>query len=127
MLDKWQNEWTDGVTGRDIYNLIPRVKIRMVSWRREDIIFFTGHGPFPNYLYRFNLTTTEYCCYGGIGIKLHYATECPLTESWHLKKPASHLLHIWLRQAAGDERPRNIIFNIIRFILTNSHLLSPDP
>ncbi|GBN64716.1 hypothetical protein AVEN_44791-1 [Araneus ventricosus] len=26
LLDKWQNEWTEDVTGRDIYNLIPKIK-----------------------------------------------------------------------------------------------------
>ncbi|GBN39376.1 hypothetical protein AVEN_107028-1 [Araneus ventricosus] len=39
----------------------------------------------------------------GIGNKLHYATECPLTESWHLKTPASHLIHAFLRQTAGNQ------------------------
>ncbi|GBM46772.1 hypothetical protein AVEN_6053-1 [Araneus ventricosus] len=33
MLDKWQNEWTEDVTGRDIYNLIPRVKC---VWNHEE-------------------------------------------------------------------------------------------
>ncbi|GBL75306.1 hypothetical protein AVEN_194523-1 [Araneus ventricosus] len=101
--------------------------MRMESWRRGEIIFFTGHSPFPTYLYRFNLTTSEYCSCGGIGSKLHYATECPLTESWPLKKPASHLMRIWLRQVAGNQHSRNKFFNIIRFILDNSHLFSPDP
>ncbi|GBM36132.1 hypothetical protein AVEN_179123-1 [Araneus ventricosus] len=78
MLGKWQNKWTEGITGR--------VKVRVESWRREEIIYFTGHGPFPTYNYRFNLTTSEYSSCGGIGSKLHYANECPLTESWHLKK-----------------------------------------
>ncbi|GBN04783.1 hypothetical protein AVEN_120882-1 [Araneus ventricosus] len=104
MLEKWQNEWTGGVTGRDIYNLIPRVKMRMEPWRRKEVIFFTGHGPFPTYLYTFNLITSKYCSCGGMGSKLHYATEYPLTESWHLRKFASHLIHVWLRQVAVNSQ-----------------------
>ncbi|GBN52277.1 hypothetical protein AVEN_253199-1 [Araneus ventricosus] len=126
MLDKWQNEWSEGVTGRDVDNLIPRVKMRMESWRREEIIFFTGHGPFHTYLHRFNLITSEYCSCGGIGSKLHYATECPLTKSWHLRKPLSHFIPVWLRQVAGNKQTRNKIYNIVRFILANSQLFSPD-
>ncbi|GBM63762.1 Pro-Pol polyprotein [Araneus ventricosus] len=69
--------------------------MRMEPWRREEIIFFTVHGPFPTYLHRFNLTTSEYCSCGGIGSKLHYAIECPLTESWHRRKPVSQLIHVY--------------------------------
>ncbi|GBM91957.1 hypothetical protein AVEN_109126-1 [Araneus ventricosus] len=41
MLDKWQNEWAEGVHGRGICNL--RVKMCMEPCRREEIIFFAGH------------------------------------------------------------------------------------
>ncbi|GBN24965.1 hypothetical protein AVEN_245943-1 [Araneus ventricosus] len=127
MLDKCQNARAEGVTGRDIYNLVPRVKMRMEPWRREEIIFFAGHGPFPTYLNRFNLITSEYYCCGGIGSESHYATECPLTYYWHLRKPASHLIHVWLRQVAGNQQSRNKIHDIVRFMLANSQLFSPDP
>ncbi|GBM94067.1 hypothetical protein AVEN_240818-1 [Araneus ventricosus] len=101
--------------------------MRMEPWRREEIIFFTGHGPFPTYLHRFNLITSEYCSCGGIRSKLHYATECPLTESWHLRKPASHLIHVWLRHVAGNQQSRNKIYDIVRFTLANSQIFIPDP
>ncbi|GBN27284.1 hypothetical protein AVEN_191650-1 [Araneus ventricosus] len=68
-----------------------------------------GHGPFSTYLYRFNLITSEYCSCGGIGSKLHYAIECPLIESWHLRKHASHHIHVCLRQVAGNLQSRNKI------------------
>ncbi|GBM64577.1 hypothetical protein AVEN_56551-1 [Araneus ventricosus] len=125
MFDKWQNEWTEGVTGRDIYNLIPRVKMRMEPWRKEEIIF-VGHRQFPTYLHGFNLITSEYCNCGRIESNLHYATECPLTESWHLRKSASDLIHVWLRQVAGKQQSRNKIYNIVRIMLANSQLFSPD-
>ncbi|GBL91788.1 hypothetical protein AVEN_71421-1 [Araneus ventricosus] len=101
--------------------------MRTESWRREEKTFFTGHGPFPTYVHRFNLITSEYCSCGGIGSKLHYATECPLTESWHLRKLVSHLIHAWLCQVAGNQQSRNKIYNIVRFMLANSQLFSPDP
>ncbi|GBM88403.1 hypothetical protein AVEN_91096-1 [Araneus ventricosus] len=63
MVDKWQNEWIEDDNGRDIYILIPRVKMWIEKWRKEEIIF-TGTRPFPTYLYRFNLTTSEFCSCG---------------------------------------------------------------
>ncbi|GBM07597.1 hypothetical protein AVEN_230031-1 [Araneus ventricosus] len=108
-------------------NLIPRAKMRMDPWRRVEIIFFTGHCPFPTYLHRFNLISLEYCSYGGVGSKLHYATECALTESWHLRKPASHLIHVWLRQICGHQQSRTKIHIIVKFMLVNNQLFSPDP
>ncbi|GBO36853.1 hypothetical protein AVEN_164639-1, partial [Araneus ventricosus] len=51
---------------------------------REDVIFFSQHGPFPAYLKRFHLSDSDYCSCGGIGTALHYATECIYTVSWCL-------------------------------------------
>ncbi|GBM57580.1 hypothetical protein AVEN_85447-1 [Araneus ventricosus] len=74
MMDSWEKQWEEGETGRLIFNIIPNVKIRPSPWRREEITFFTGHGPF-----------------GGVGSNLHYAIECLLTESWHLRRPEPQL------------------------------------
>ncbi|GBM27692.1 hypothetical protein AVEN_130132-1 [Araneus ventricosus] len=43
--------------------------------------------PFPAYLKRFHLSASDQCSCGGTGTTLHYATECALTMSWHMRKP----------------------------------------
>ncbi|GBN20467.1 hypothetical protein AVEN_107426-1 [Araneus ventricosus] len=84
MLEEWKN----GDTGRKIYNIMPSVSLRPTNWIREDVIFFCQHGPFPAYLKRFHISDSDYCSCGGICTTLHYATECVLTVSWHMRRPA---------------------------------------
>ncbi|GBN18184.1 hypothetical protein AVEN_211464-1 [Araneus ventricosus] len=88
MINAWQTLWTRGETGRSTHNIIPTVSLHPANWSRDDIIFFTGHGPFQFYLRRFNLSTTSTCPCGLEGTPLHYATECLFTISWRMKKPA---------------------------------------
>ncbi|GBO46636.1 hypothetical protein AVEN_38238-1 [Araneus ventricosus] len=92
----------------------------------KKLFFFTGHGPFGAYLKRFNLALTPYRSCGGVGSNLHYATECLLTESWHLKRPEQQLENLWFQRVASYQLFRNKIFNIIRFIHTNGQLFTPD-
>ncbi|GBM76818.1 hypothetical protein AVEN_228216-1 [Araneus ventricosus] len=47
MLEEWQTSWKNGDTGRKIYNIMPSVSLRPTNWSREDVIFFSQHGPFP--------------------------------------------------------------------------------
>ncbi|GBM01002.1 hypothetical protein AVEN_55515-1 [Araneus ventricosus] len=106
MLDKWQNAWTEGVAGYFTDTRYLQSQESKCTWNHGEerkLIFFTGHGPFPTYLPRFNLITSEYCSCGSIGSKLHYATECPLTEPWNLRKPVSRLIHVCLRRVAGNQ------------------------
>ncbi|GBO46446.1 hypothetical protein AVEN_56431-1 [Araneus ventricosus] len=56
MLEEWQTSWKNGDTGRNIYNIMPSVNLRPTNWIREDVIFFSQHGPFPAYLKRFHLS-----------------------------------------------------------------------
>ncbi|GBL91397.1 hypothetical protein AVEN_136909-1 [Araneus ventricosus] len=86
-IPMWQTLWKNGDTGRKIYDIMPSVSLRPINWFREDVIFFSQHGPFPAYLKRFHLSDSEYCSCGGIGTALHYATECIFTVSWHMRKP----------------------------------------
>ncbi|GBN03923.1 hypothetical protein AVEN_137994-1 [Araneus ventricosus] len=53
-----------------IYNIMPSVSLRPTNWIREDVIFFSQHGPFPAYLKRFHLSDSDYCSCGGIGTSL---------------------------------------------------------
>ncbi|GBM85073.1 hypothetical protein AVEN_109373-1 [Araneus ventricosus] len=47
MLEEWQTSWKNGNTGRKIYSIMPSVSLHPTNWIREDVIFFSQHGPFP--------------------------------------------------------------------------------
>ncbi|GBN61338.1 hypothetical protein AVEN_20151-1 [Araneus ventricosus] len=125
MLEEWQTSWKNGDTGRKIYNIMPSVSLRPTNWIREDVIFFSQHGPFPAYLKRFRLSDSNYCSCGGIGTALHYATECILTVSWHMRKPAPNFEQEWLKRVANNLVSRQKIRRIVKFISENRDLFRP--
>ncbi|GBM59274.1 hypothetical protein AVEN_66216-1 [Araneus ventricosus] len=94
-LSRWQAEWGTGETGRSVYSIIPKISDKQMHWSRECIQFATGHGPFPRFLKRFGLHSTDYCGCGEIGNPLHYATRCPLTLSYHHKEPIPQFIVLW--------------------------------
>ncbi|GBN81380.1 hypothetical protein AVEN_161539-1 [Araneus ventricosus] len=86
-----QDNWDNGETGRSTHDIVPRVSNKPVGWNREEIMFVTGHGPFPSYLHRFNLRTRDNCSCGEKGDPMHYATKCRFTLSWHFQTPTVSL------------------------------------
>ncbi|GBL75642.1 hypothetical protein AVEN_154957-1 [Araneus ventricosus] len=38
--------WDDGDTRRLIHNIIPKVSLPPINWTSNEVLFFTGHGPF---------------------------------------------------------------------------------
>ncbi|GBN02176.1 RNA-directed DNA polymerase from mobile element jockey [Araneus ventricosus] len=125
MLEEWQTSWKNGDTGRKIYIIMPSVSLRPTNWIREDVIFFSQHGPFPAYLKIFHLSDSYYCSCGGIGTALHYATECIYTVSWHMRKPAANFEQEWLKRVANNLVSRKKIRGIIKFIRENRDLFRP--
>ncbi|GBL85444.1 hypothetical protein AVEN_34626-1 [Araneus ventricosus] len=89
MFEEWQTSWKNGDTSRKIYNIMPSVRLLPANWIREDVIFFSQHGPFSAYFKRFHLSDSDYCSCGGIGTALHCDTECILTVSWHMRKASA--------------------------------------
>ncbi|GBN81330.1 hypothetical protein AVEN_155503-1 [Araneus ventricosus] len=77
--------------GRSVHNVLPKVKTTPTPWQRPEIMFDTGHGPFPTYLQRFNIRSSDSCGCGNLGNPLHYATSCLFTTSYHLTKPSADL------------------------------------
>ncbi|GBN66386.1 hypothetical protein AVEN_141072-1 [Araneus ventricosus] len=120
MLEEWQISWKNGDTGRKIYNIMPSVSLRPTNWIREDVIFFSQHGPFPDYFKRFHLSDNDYCSCGGIGKALHCTTECIYTVSWHMRKPGPNFEQEWLKRVANNLVSRQKIRGIIKFIIENS-------
>ncbi|GBN67794.1 hypothetical protein AVEN_62885-1 [Araneus ventricosus] len=54
----WQILWNKSTKGKKIHDLLPLVSLHPTSWSRELCIFLSEHGPFPEYLYRFGLSST---------------------------------------------------------------------
>ncbi|XP_055943516.1 uncharacterized protein LOC129974207 [Argiope bruennichi] len=88
-LKRWQEEWDTGETGRTSYKILPKVKRTQTGWEREEIMFVTGHRPFPSYLHRFHLRESHNCGCGQEGTPFHYATSSPLTTSFQFYKPSA--------------------------------------
>ncbi|GBN53424.1 hypothetical protein AVEN_249020-1 [Araneus ventricosus] len=102
MMEDWQSDWEDEDTGRSTFKILPRVSTHPCYWKREEI-----HGPFPSYLRRFNLPTSANCpCGNTNGTPLHYVTECILTASFHMTKPAQQHELIWFRNVASNKGSR---------------------
>ncbi|GBN27077.1 hypothetical protein AVEN_158764-1 [Araneus ventricosus] len=125
MLEEWQTSWKNGDTGRKIYNIMPSVSLHPTNWIREDVIFFSQHGPFPACLKRFHLSDSDYCSCGGIGTALHYATECIYTVPWDMRKPALNFEQEWLKRVANNLISRQKIRGMIKFISENRDLFRP--
>ncbi|GBM70330.1 hypothetical protein AVEN_244443-1 [Araneus ventricosus] len=61
MMEDWQSDREDENTGRSTFNILLRVSTQQCYWKMEEILFFTGHGPFPSHSKRFNLAKTANC------------------------------------------------------------------
>ncbi|GBN64205.1 hypothetical protein AVEN_136302-1 [Araneus ventricosus] len=127
MLATWQMAWDDGDTGRLIHNIIPKVSLHPINWTRNEVLFFTGHGPFPSFLHRFNLAETSFCSCGEIGTPIHYATVCLLTTSYHMAPPSQQHQPIWFRRVANNSTSRRKIHNLLHFLQRETSLFRPDP
>ncbi|GBN43257.1 hypothetical protein AVEN_204970-1 [Araneus ventricosus] len=110
--------WTLGI-GSDF---LPSTRSRWLELEyhcssiREDVIFFSQHGPFPAYLKRFHLSDSDYCSCGRIGMAINYATECIYTLSWHMRKPVPNFEQEWLKRVANNLVSRQKIRGIIKFM-----------
>ncbi|GBN17478.1 hypothetical protein AVEN_3932-1 [Araneus ventricosus] len=74
-------------------------------------MFVTGHGPFPTYLKRFNIRSSDSCGCGKLGNPLHYATSCLFTTSYHLTKPSADLEPLWWKRVMNNNNSRAKIKN----------------
>ncbi|GBO07210.1 hypothetical protein AVEN_198475-1 [Araneus ventricosus] len=122
-LSRWQAEWDNGETGRSVCSIIPKISNKQLHWSRECIQFATGHGPFPSYLKRFGLHSTDNCRCGEIGNSLHYATRCPPTLSYHHKEPSPQFIVHWWKSALSRKPSRRNIDNLITFLATHEDLI----
>ncbi|GBN70734.1 hypothetical protein AVEN_124010-1, partial [Araneus ventricosus] len=102
-LNKWQQDWDSGDTGRAIFNILPKVTVTPASWSRESTLFATGHGPFPSYLYRFRLHHSDIRTCGKKGDPLQFATSCHMTLSYHFTKPSAENIQLWWKSVLSNK------------------------
>ncbi|GBN33194.1 hypothetical protein AVEN_28472-1 [Araneus ventricosus] len=126
MLATWKMAWDNGDTGRLIHNIIPKVSLHPINWTRNEVLFFTGHGPFPSFLHRFNLAETSFCSCREIGTPIHDATVCLLTTSYHMAPPSQQHQPIWFRRVANNSTSRRKIHNLLHFLQRETSLFRPD-
>ncbi|GBN59461.1 hypothetical protein AVEN_110928-1 [Araneus ventricosus] len=105
--------------------VLPKVKTTPTTWQRPEIMFVTGHGPFPTILKRFNIRSSDSCGCEKLGNPLHYATSCLFTTSYHLTKPSADLEPLWWKRVMNNNNSRAKIKKLIHFIAENETLLFP--
>ncbi|GBM40378.1 hypothetical protein AVEN_106127-1 [Araneus ventricosus] len=128
MIEDWQSDWEDEDMGRSTFKILPRVSTRPCYWKREEILFFTGHSPFPSYLKRFNLASTaNWPCRNTNGTPLHYATECILAASFYMTKPAQQRELIWFRNVTSYKRSRFKTQRLLHHLNDFQELLRINP
>ncbi|GBM86108.1 hypothetical protein AVEN_122833-1 [Araneus ventricosus] len=105
---KLQNLWDNGNTGRSVQKVLKTVHLKSVFWTSEEILFVTGHGSFLN---RFHLLDSDSCACGEVGYPIHYATSCPLTLSWLIRKSSNSLESLWYQRLLENPNSRKTIIN----------------
>ncbi|GBM15944.1 hypothetical protein AVEN_163436-1 [Araneus ventricosus] len=122
---RWQAEWDNGETGRSVYSITSKISNKQLHWSRECIQFATSHGPFPSYLKRFGLHSTDYCGCGETGNPLHYARKCPLTLSYHNKElsPEFIVARVIGKSTLSSKLSRRNIYRLIKFLANNEDLI----
>ncbi|GBM84285.1 hypothetical protein AVEN_157087-1 [Araneus ventricosus] len=117
-MGQWRNSGS-------VDNVLPKVKTTPTSWQRPEKMFLTGHGPFPTYLKRFNIRSSDSCGCGNLGNPLHYATSCLFTTSNHLTKLSADLEPLWWKRVMNNNNSRAKIRILIHFIAGNETLFFP--
>ncbi|GBM78466.1 hypothetical protein AVEN_119228-1 [Araneus ventricosus] len=59
-LRYWQKEWGKSLNGRNIHQILPKVSLTPPPCNRQDIIFASGHGPFPSYFKLFHMKESDH-------------------------------------------------------------------
>ncbi|GBO26787.1 hypothetical protein AVEN_148114-1 [Araneus ventricosus] len=126
-LNKWQQHWDSGDTGRAIFYILPKATLTLASWSRESILFATGHGPFSSYLYKFRLHHSDICACAEKGDPLHYATSGHMTLSYHFTKPSAENAPLLWKSLLSNKVSRTNIAKLISFLTENENLIKQPP
>ncbi|GBM21642.1 hypothetical protein AVEN_104960-1 [Araneus ventricosus] len=100
---------------------MPRLSNKPVGCNREELMFVTGHGPFPS-----SLQSSNNCSWGEKGDPMHYATKCWFTLSWHFKTPTVSLKLQWLKNILTNNLSGTRLRLLIRFMCDENNLIVED-
>ncbi|GBM10988.1 hypothetical protein AVEN_1324-1 [Araneus ventricosus] len=125
-LSFWQDNWNIREIGHSTHDIVPGVSNKPVGWNREELMFVTGHGPFPSYLHRFNLRTHDNCPCGERGDPIHYATKCRFALSWHFQTPTVSIKLQWLKKILTNNLSRTRLRFLMLFICDENNLIVED-
>lgn len=84
ILREWQEDWQESQKGERVRAFFPTIIGRRnaehVEPTRGLVHFLTGHGPYPQNLYRFGRRQDDICDCGERGTPEHMVYACPLVE-----------------------------------------------
>lgn len=75
LLQNWQYQWSNSLTGRFTHNIIPKVSETFYTTDRVSIYFYSGCGSFPTFLYKIGKIDSDHCQCGHVGTPQHYLFE----------------------------------------------------
>ncbi|GBM67102.1 hypothetical protein AVEN_67604-1 [Araneus ventricosus] len=119
----WQDNWDNGETGRSTHDIVPRVSQKPVGWNREEIMFVTGHGPFPLHTFIASIFEHDNCSCGAKGDPIQYATKCRFTLSWHFQTPTVSLKLQWFKNILTSNLSRTRFRLLMSFIYDENNLI----
>lgn len=122
-LQQWQNVWNEATTGRTLYNHCPKISQQIKSTTPWVTSFLTGHGPFLDYLHRFNKTPTDICVCDKQGTATHYLTECPLTQTWHIKKSTTTNMTLWTKSVMTNKIIQSKLKETYNWLINNTTVI----
>ncbi|GBO41479.1 hypothetical protein AVEN_82685-1 [Araneus ventricosus] len=85
LLSLWQTRWVQSETGRQTAQFFPLVDLVPKLHNSNTMQIITGHGRFPHYFKRFNISDTDICGCGSLGDANHYITDCRYTSDLRSK------------------------------------------
>ncbi|GBN29614.1 Putative protein in type-1 retrotransposable element R1DM [Araneus ventricosus] len=99
IINTWSTYWNqhDSASVSRVRSFIKTVSPSFLILNKILIYFLSGHGPFPQYLHRFNKLGSPLCVCGQVGDADHYTFDCSLTKKHHLLKPADAHKQSWFQ------------------------------
>lgn len=105
----WNSDWQTNCTASPLFKWVPSIfmipKYFPTNYYQTQI--FTGHGRFPYYFLKFQITNNRNCfCGQPADSFMHYTSTCPLTQTFHTQ------LTKLLPQGLNDHNKPNVAAKI---------------
>lgn len=127
LQENWQNIWDYAETGRYTNKLLPKVSQEILCHHGNIYLFATNHGPFPDYLYKFDKVDSPRCTCGYRGDSIHYLTKCTLTSNFHIRKASNISTANWFNYVIKNAFLLQKIIECINVLKINQELFQLPP